>query len=147
MTYQLAQLNLARFTLPAEHPDNADFINNLDRINAIAEEQPGFVWRLKGEGNSAIDLHAFDDPNIATNMSVWNDVESLFAFVYRNAAHQSILRRRREWFDKMDFYIVLWWIEAGHIPTLAEAKTRLELLRSQGPTAEAFTFKQIFPVN
>ena len=145
MSYHLAQLNIARFRLPAEHPVNADFMNSLDRVNAIADEQPGFVWRLVGEGNNAIDLNPFDDPNIAINMSVWEDLESLAAFAYRNDAHREIMRRRREWFEQMEFYLVLWWVKEGVTPSVEEAKARLELLRAKGPTADAFTFKQPFP--
>ena len=141
MDYQLAQLNIARFRLPQEDPVNADFVNNLDRVNAIADQQPGFVWRLVGEGNNALDIHAFDDQHVASNLSVWNDVESLEAFVFSNEAHRDILRRRREWFDKLEFYLVLWWVSAGHRPDLEEAKGRLECLQENGPTAEAFTFR------
>ena len=144
-TFQLAQLNIARFQLPQEDPVNADFVNNLDRINAIAEQQPGFVWRFTGEGNNALDVQAFDDPNIASNLSVWSDLNSLSAFVYGNDAHRDILRRRREWFDKLEFYLVLWWVEDGHRPDLVEARSRLDLYRSKGATADAFTFRQAFP--
>ena len=145
MTYHLAQLNVARFRVPADHPVNADFVSNLDRVNAIAESQPGFVWRLIGEGNDALDLKAFDDPNVAVNMSVWTDLESLAAFAYRNEDHRAIMRRRREWFEQMEFHLVLWWVAAGCRPTMDEAKIRLDLLRRKGPTADAFTFKEPFP--
>ncbi len=145
MNYHLAQLNIARFMKPAEHPDNADFVNNLDRVNAIAELQPGFIWRLVGDGNDALDIQAFDDPNIAVNMSVWTSMESLAAFVYRNEAHLAIMRRRREWFEKTKFHLVLWWVEAGHIPTLIEAKERLNALIADGPSERAFTFRKPYP--
>ena len=145
MKHHLAQLNVARFREPADHPVNADFVNNLDRVNAIAETQPGFIWRLVGDGNDALDVQAFEDPNIAVNMSVWADLESLAAFAYRNADHRAIMRRRREWFEQMEFYLVLWWVAEGHRPTMEEAKKRLELLRRKGPTVDAFTFKQPFP--
>lgn len=145
MKYELAQLNVARFAKPAEHPDNADFVANLDRVNAIAETQAGFVWRLVGDGNDALDIHAFDDPNIAVNMSVWADLESLMDFVYRNEAHLGIMRRRREWFERTEFHLVLWWVEKGFFPTLDEAKQRLNILRTEGPCEQAFTFRQPFP--
>lgn len=144
MQYQLAQINIAKFRLPPNDPVNADFIANLDPVNATAEAQPGFVWRHKGDGNDALDIHAFDDPMIAVNMSVWTDIESLVAFVYRNEEHIKIMRRRKEWFDRVEVYQALWWIEAGRIPTLEEAKLRLELLRLNGPTYCAFTFKNAF---
>ncbi len=145
MNYQLAELNIARFKLPMDHPDNAEFINSLDRVNAIAEEQPGFIWRLTGEGNDAMDIQAFDDPNIASNLSVWSGKDSLMSFVYRNNEHKKIMARRREWFDKMDFYVVLWWVKSGHNPTLEEAKKRLDILRANGATDNAFTFSKPFP--
>lgn len=144
MNYHLAELNVAQFMLPMEHPNNIEFIDNLDRVNAIAESQPGFVWRLTGDGNDATDLQAFENPNIISNMSVWSDMESLVKFVYRNSAHQKIMRRKREWFEKINFHMVLWWIEAGHEPTLNEALQRLELFRLQGASSEAFSFRQPF---
>lgn len=145
MKYQLAQVNVAKFRLPQDHPVNSDFVNNLDRVNAIAEFQPGFVWRFTGSGNSALDIQAFEDPNIAINMSTWTDLKSLVNFVYRNKEHTDIMRRRREWFEKMDFYMALWWVEQDRRPTVEEAKIRLELLRRNGPTYSAFTFKQPYP--
>jgi len=127
-----------------DHPVNLTFVNSLDRINAIAEAQQGFVWRLTGDGNNALDIQVFEDPDIAVNMSVWTDMESLASFVYRNREHAQIMRRRREWFDKIDFYLVLWWIEAGHIPTVDEAIDRLNFLKANGPTRKAFTFSNPF---
>jgi hypothetical protein len=145
MAYHLAQLNVARFRVPQEDPVNADFMNALDRVNAIAEEQPGFVWRLTGEGNDATDVRAFDDPQVAVNLSVWTDLDALSDFVYRNEAHLGIMRRRREWFDRMEAHMVLWWVEAGHEPAMPEALQRLECLRESGPTPQAFTFREAFP--
>lgn len=144
MQYQLAQLNIAKFHLPKEHPNNLGFMNSLDRINAIAELQPGFVWRLVGEGDDATDIQAFDDPHMIINMSVWADQESLFDFVYRNASHKEIMRQRKDWFDKMQFHLVLWWVEEGHQPSLQEAKTRFNMLTENGPSADAFTFAKPF---
>ncbi|MEM7378233.1 MAG: DUF3291 domain-containing protein [Pseudomonadota bacterium] len=144
MAYELAQLNLARFRVPVDDPVNADFVNNLDRVNAEAESQPGFVWRLTGEGNNATDLQAFDDPLIIVNLSVWSDIGALVDYVYRNPVHTDIMRRRKEWFDRIDFHLALWWVEAGHHPSVAESKLRLELLRCCGPTEAAFTFKHAY---
>jgi len=145
MDFHLAQLNVARFKLPQAHPHNADFVNGLDRVNAIAETQPGFVWRFTGDGNDALDVQAFDDPNIAVNLSVWTDLDALSDFVYRNEEHLGIMRRRREWFDRMEFHLVLWWVKAGHVPTLDEAKQKLEILVKQGPSGDAFTFRRPYP--
>jgi len=142
MQYQIAQVNVARFRVPQHHPANADFVSNLDRVNAIAEAQPGFVWRFTGSGNDALDIQAFDDPDIIVNMSVWSDIKSLVNFVYRNKDHREIMRRRKAWFDKLDVHMVLWWIEKDRLLTVEEARIRLQLLRSNGPSYSAFTFKQ-----
>ncbi len=144
MAYHLAQLNIARFHLPKEHPINKDFVDNLDRVNAIAERQEGFIWRLVGDGDNATDIQAFDDPKMIVNMSVWASMESLSAFVYRNKEHRSIMRRREEWFEEIEFYLVLWWVKTSHTPSLKEAKEKLTLLQENGPSANAFTFKAPF---
>lgn len=145
MPYHLAQINIARFRRPMEHPVNADFVNALDRVNAIAEGQPGFVWRLTGDGNDALDVRVYDDPEVAMNMSVWESLDALAQFVYRTPEHRDFMRRRKEWFEAIDIYMALWWVPAGHFPTPEEGKARLALLAQNGPTAQAFTFKQPFP--
>jgi hypothetical protein len=145
MSHQLAEINIARFRLPVTDPVNAEFVANLDRVNALAEAQPGFVWRLTGDGNSAIDLRAYEDPNIIVNMSVWSNMDALAAFVYRNEGHREIMRRRREWFDKMDFHLALWWVPAGHVPTIAEGRSKIEILSQLGPSPQAFLFNRPFP--
>ena len=145
MTYHLAQINIARFRLPAEDPANAEFIAALDRVNTIADVQAGFVWRLKGEANNALEFKAFDDPNLVVNMSVWRDMDALAAFVYRNSAHREIMRRRREWLTAIEISLALWWVPAGIVPTVEEGCVRLETLTRIGPSPEAFTFKSPFP--
>ena len=143
-SYHLAQLNIARMKFPAESPGMADFMNNLDRFNALAEQSPGFVWRLQSDDGNATSI-SFFGPDILNNLSVWKDAQSLHDYVYRTA-HAQIMSRRKEWFERFeDSYSVLWWIAAGAIPTLEEGNERLEMLKVQGPTAEAFTFKQVFP--
>ena len=145
MNFHLAQVNIARFRLPADDPANADFMNALDDVNAVADASPGFVWRLQGDGDSAVDVKAYDDPNVIINMSVWESLEHLAAFAYRNRDHRAIMRRRREWFEVMEISLALWWIEAGTTPSVADAVRRLEILRRKGPTPAAFTFKAPFP--
>ena len=141
--YQLAQLNIASMKAPLDSPELKDFVDNLDRINALAESSPGFAWRLKGDGNDATSLRPLGD-NVLVNMSVWRDVEALKAYVY-GTAHSQIMRRRREWFTRMkEAYLALWWVPAGHEPTVAEAVAKLEHLRKHGPSAEAFTFGEAF---
>jgi Domain of unknown function (DUF3291) len=143
-TFELAQLNIAHMRTPIDAPEMADFVANLDRINALAEAAPGFVWRLQSEDGNATALRPFGDSTLV-NLSVWADVEALNAYVYKSL-HVEIMKRRKEWFDRMeDAYMVLWWVPAGHRPAEAEAMERLQMLRAKGPTQNAFTFKTNFP--
>lgn len=142
--YQLAQINIAALKAPLDSPELKDFVDNLDLVNSLAEGSEGFVWRLTGDGNDATSLRPFGD-DIIVNMSVWRDVDSLRQFAYGNPKHIEILKRKREWFSRMkDAYMVLWWVPAGHRPTVQEAAQRLDLLRQKGPTAEAFHFGEAF---
>jgi hypothetical protein len=142
--FQLAQLNIATMKAPLDSPPMADFVASLDRINALAEAAPGFVWRLQTEEGDATALRPLGD-DVLVNMSVWRDVASLNDYVYRTA-HVEVMRRRKQWFERMrDAYVVLWWVPTGHRPTIEEAKQHLELLREKGPTARAFTFRTAFP--
>ena len=143
--WHLAQVNIGRLIAPQGDPRVAPFFEALDRINALAEASPGFVWRLKGEGNDATDLQPTPDPLVIPNMSVWEDAESLFAFVYRSA-HTPVMARRRDYFARFDgAYQALWWIPAGSIPTVEDAMAKLWLLDRYGPCPQAFTFKVRFP--
>jgi hypothetical protein len=141
--YELAQLNIALMKEPLESPRMADFVANLDRINALAEDSPGFVWRLKTDDGNATALRPLGEETLV-NVSVWKDVASLNKYVYQSA-HVEIMRRRKEWFERMrEAWVVLWWIPQGHRPTVSEAIARLELLRANGPSRDAFTFRRAF---
>jgi hypothetical protein len=142
--YELAQLNIGIMKEPLESPGMADFVANLDRINALAEASPGFVWRMQTDEGDATALRPMGDDTLV-NMSVWRDVESLNHYVFKTA-HVEIMRRRREWFERMhEAATVLWWVRKGHRPDMTEAAEKLQLLRAQGPTEHAFTFRQAFP--
>jgi len=144
-SYELAQLNIGIIRGPMDSPIMAEFAANLERINALADSSPGFVWRLQTEAGDATAIRPFGDQNVLVNMSVWSDVDSLRRFVYRSA-HADILKRRHEWFERMNEAIfVLWWVPHGHRPSIEEAIARLELLREKGAHAHAFTFRQTFP--
>lgn len=143
--WHIAQLNVGRAVDDVDSPQLADFMSNLDRINALAEESPGFVWRLQSDEGNATDIQVADDPRFIINLSVWETPETLFEFVYKTA-HTKIMARRREWFEKPTLaHQVLWWIPAGHIPTPEEALAKLAVLDRLGPTLSAFTFKERFP--
>jgi hypothetical protein len=141
----IAQMNVATILYETDDPRMADFMNNLDRVNALAEASPGFVWRLTGDGNNATDIRPAENPLFLVNMSVWSSIAALFDFVYRSD-HRGFMLRRREWFDKPEGpYQVLWWVPEGHIPTVEEGLARLRHLTEHGPTPHAFTFKTVFP--
>ncbi|WP_148864005.1 DUF3291 domain-containing protein [Marinobacter fonticola] len=143
-SFHLAQLNIAQLSAPIDSPQLADFVNNLDRINTLADDAPGFVWRLQTEEGDATSIDYFG-PEVITNMSVWENVDALHDYVYRTA-HIEVLRRKKEWFEKMrGSHMVLWWIPAGHRPTLPQADARLRYLRKYGSSPDAFTFKQAYP--
>ena len=141
--YHLAQLNIASMKEPLESPGMADFVNNLARINALAEASPGYVWRLQDEAGDATAIRPFGD-EVLVNLSLWRDVQSLSDYVYKSA-HTEMLKRRREWFAKVEqAHMVLWWVPAGHRPSVEEAAARLAHLRAHGATAHAFSFRQAF---
>ncbi len=140
----LAEINVARLRYPLEDPRVADFVDNLDAINALAERSPGFLWRLKDDTGNATHISAFDDPLVIVNLSVWDSVEALHAFAYKTV-HRRFVQRRNEWFDLFDGpYLALWWVEPGAWPDAAEGRRRLAHLDAVGPTAWAFTFRNLF---
>ena len=138
----LAQLNIAEALNSMESDVMADFVANIDRINKLAEQSKGFVWRLTDEdGQNSYYMQLFETEFILTNMSVWESPDDLFQYVY-NSGHVEIFRRRKEWFGKLGkAHMVMWYIEKGHIPSIEEAKERLEYLREHGESPYAFTFK------
>jgi hypothetical protein len=143
--YHLAQYNIARLLEPLDTLRLADFVAALDPLNRLAEQSPGFVWRHQtAQGNSTA-VRVRGDPMIIINFSVWESVESLFEYAY-HSEHVEMFRRRREFFEHADLpYLVLWWVPAGHEPSVEEADARLDCLRENGPTPSAFTFKSRFP--
>ena len=143
--FHLAQVNIGRLRAPLEDPIMEGFRPQLDPINALADRSPGFVWRLQTEDGNATAIRPFEDERMAINMSVWESLEALQQFVYRSA-HVGPLRDRTQWFEPIEGPILaLWWIPAGHIPTVAEAQERLEHLKERGPSPYAFTFRAPFP--
>ena len=151
MDYVIAQVNVGRLVAPLNSTQLAGFVAQLDPVNAVADGAPGFLWRLQTEDGNATALRAFEadadgaDGGILVNMSVWATVEALADYVYGDA-HLAVLRRRREWFERMTVaYTALWWIPRGHVPTIAEAEDRVRHLREHGPTPQAFTLRQHFP--
>lgn len=142
--YHLAQINVARALAPLDDPLLAGFVERLDEINALADGAPGFVWRLQSDSGNATDIMASDDPQLIVNMSVWENLDSLFGYVYRSD-HLQVMSQRRRWFEKpRGAFMALWWLPAGRLPSLEEGLARLDQLDLKGPSVEAFTFKTPF---
>lgn len=143
MTFQIAQVNIARMKAPLESAVMAGFVARLAEINALADGSAGFVWRLQTDAGDATYLRPYDDDRILFNLSVWESVDALKSYVYKTA-HAELLRDRRSWFEHFaGAYVALWWVPAGHVPGVDEAKQRLAHLDEHGPSQFAFTFKTL----
>jgi len=143
-SYQLAQFNIALGMAGLNDPLMKEFVDNLDVVNSQADGSPGFIWRLQSESGSAVDIDAYENSFIIVNMSVWESVESLKEFTYRNKFHAYVFQKRKDWFTDEGSGMVLWWIPEGHIPTIDEGKERLDHLKKHGPSVHAFNFKNPF---
>jgi hypothetical protein len=140
----LAELNIGKFKYPTTDPRMAGFMDNLDRVNALAERSPGFVWRLKGDNNNATDFRVGDD--YAVNMSVWETPDALENYVFKTV-HVQFYKKRQEWFNLMEKpHMVFWWVEEGHQPTLQEAMDRLEHYEKNGASDQAFGWAEVIDV-
>ena len=144
--YHLAQYNIATALYDLDDPHMEGFMGCLDEINALAEQASGFIWRLQSESGNATDIKVYEDPRVVVNMSVWQDVDSLFEYTY-HSDHVRVFADRRSWFHghQKQAALVLWWIPAGHRPDALEGKQRLAHLQEHGPSPEAFTIKKRFP--
>lgn len=143
--WHIAQVNVALPRAPLESPALAQFVALLDPINTLADHSPGFVWRLQDDSGDATSIRAFDDERLIINMSVWESIEALWRFVY-DSGHLDVMRRRREWFIRLaEAHLCLWWVPAGDIPSIAEARRRVDHLHEHGLTEGAFSFKRRFP--
>ncbi|MEL6955252.1 MAG: DUF3291 domain-containing protein [Pseudomonadota bacterium] len=140
----LAQVNIGRVLGGPDDPRMTDFFDNLRRINELAERMPGFVWRLQDEtGDGAMALHWPGDPTMNVNMSVWEDDATLARFVFQTV-HQSFYARKHDFFEMPDKpTVALWWVDVGHVPTIDEAKERLDHLIANGPSDFSFTWADL----
>ncbi|MEM9209251.1 MAG: DUF3291 domain-containing protein [Pseudomonadota bacterium] len=143
--WHVAQINVGTTLFETDDERLEGFMSRLDAVNALADESPGFVWRLQSDSGNATDIDVGGDPLFIVNMSVWDSIDALFEFVYKTA-HRDVMIRRREWFQRpKGAYQALWWVPAGHVPTPEEGLERLARLNEHGPGEEAFTFQKSFP--
>lgn len=141
----IAQVNIGRVRAPLDHEVMQEFVARLGEINALADAAPGFVWRLKSEEGPSSYLQPYEDERLLLNMSVWESVDALKHYVYKTA-HAEVLRNRQQWFEKFEgVFQALWWVPAGHVPSIDEAKKRLAHLEAHGPSQFAFTFRTLMP--
>ena len=144
-TFHLAQINVAQAKADMDSDLMQGFVSRLDEINTLAESAEGFIWRLQEDSGSATAIRVFDDPLLLINMSVWANLEALKHYVYKSL-HVELIKDREVWFNKMgESHQALWWIPAGHIPSTEEARKKLEYIRKNGPSADAFTFAKPYP--
>src|SRR5215218_8570352 len=122
-----------------DDPRVAEFMDALERVNAIADAAPGFVWRLQTNSGNATDIQIFPNPLTLVNMSVWESIEALKDYVYRSD-HVAFFRRRAEWFEPDAKRVALWCVPAGDLPELDDAVRRVEFFERNGPTPYAFGF-------
>ena len=143
--WHLAVVNIAKPNYGLESAEMAEFMDNLDRINSIGDNSPGAVWRYEDESGAATDTRVFEDPNLLINYTIWESVEALKDYVY-TGDHLDFFKRRSLWFqDVTDLpSLVMWWVPAGTIPGIEEARDKVEYLAEHGPTADAFTFAKRF---
>ncbi|SDJ39792.1 DUF3291 domain-containing protein [Streptomyces indicus] len=143
--YHLAQVNVGRLQAPLDSAQLKDFTEGLVPVNAVADRSDGFVWRLQDESGDATDFRILGDPELLINLSVWRDVDALNTFMY-SGRHRELLKRRREFFHRLEEAVTaLWWVPAGHLPSVEEAGERLLHLREHGPSAYAFSLRRSFP--
>lgn len=138
----LAEFNIARIRYPLDDPRMREFVDNVDRVNRLADKLPGFVWRLQDESGHAMDMRVYDDPAILPNLTVWESAEALERFVFKTA-HGRFFDRRRDWFEQPEPTLSMWWVPAGHRPSLTEGCARLDHLRRHGPTDHAFGWESL----
>ncbi|MBT8141343.1 MAG: DUF3291 domain-containing protein [Gammaproteobacteria bacterium] len=143
-SFHLAQINIAHAKADMESSLMQGFVERLDEINALADQSPGFVWRLQDDEGNATSIQAFSDPKVIVNLSVWENIDALKTFVYQTA-HLELLQNKQSWFDHaFEAHLALWWVPVGHIPDLTEGKNRLRLLQQLGPGSGAFSFAKPF---
>lgn len=151
-TWHLSQANIAQMRGNAQSSVMAGLVARIEEMNGLAESSEGFVWRQPGDEVTDDELLAFQDHHspfevdrVFYNMSVWESIEALRGYIYETA-HAEMLRAKHEWIEDSDeTALVLWWVPAGSIPTIADSARRWQKLRAEGSTEFAFTMSRLFP--
>jgi len=138
----LAQFNIARIRYPLDDPRMAEFVDNVKRVNALAEQIDGFVWRLQDASGHAMNMTVYDDPTILPNLTLWENAAALERFVWQTL-HGRFYRRREDWFEPIATPLVMWWVKAGERPDMAEGVRRRDHLIAHGPSDDAFGWESL----
>jgi hypothetical protein len=138
----LAEFNIARVRYPLDDPRMAEFVDNVERVNKLAEQIDGFVWRLKDDSGHAMNMRVYDDPSILPNLTLWENAQALERFIWQTV-HGRFYRRRETWFARMETPLVMWWVEAGERPDMAEGVRRRDHLMAHGPSDDAFGWESL----
>lgn len=144
--YQLAEINIAKMKgVNIGDPIMKEFVDNLEKVNEIAENSDGFVWRLKDEDNNATNFNPYNDEQIIVNYSIWENIETLEHYMYKTF-HSEFLKRRKEWFQTFgQVSTAMWWVKKGEIPDITEAMEKLDYLQKNGASEIVFNFRQKYP--
>ncbi len=141
-TRHLAEFNVARIRYPLDDPRMAEFVDNVDRVNKLAEKIEGFVWRLQDHSGHAMNMRVYDDPTILPNLTLWCDTAGLERFIWQTL-HGRFYRRRETWFVPMETPLVMWWVAAGERPDMAEGVRRRDHLIAHGASDYAFGWESL----
>ena len=152
---KLAFMTIAVLIAEVDDPRIQGFLDRVENNNKNAENSEGFIGRAitdpeTGESNwgkrtmpKVYQRDEYLNKRVMT-LSLWDDLESVFAFSYYGS-HGESLQHRYEWFVKSDLPIyVAYWVADGERPTWEQACERLDRLAAEGPTPEAFNFKNAF---
>ncbi|WP_137939932.1 DUF3291 domain-containing protein [Chitinivorax sp. B] len=142
--FHLAQVNIAKTKAPMNDPSMQGYVEQITHLNHLADQSPGFIWRLQSDEGDATAIRLFDDPLIMINLSVWTSLDALTKYVYQGD-HLQAVKQRKQWFEPQTSpRLALWWLPAGELPTPGQAKDKLMQLATQGATQTAFTFAHPF---
>ena len=147
----LAFMTMGLLHEPWGSPRVEGFQQRIPATFARAATSDGNLAIIEDDGNLAAAWAAVgmfdaseDQPRRAETLSVWADLESVFAFAY-HGVHAEAIGHRKDWFEHGPWpAYVAWWVPDGHRPTWAEACGRYARLHREGPSPAAFDFKQSF---
>lgn len=140
---ELAQCNVALPKAPLDDPVMAGFVKAIDDVNWLADNSPGFLWRLLPQ-HGHVTFGPLEGDEVIVTLSVWMDFQALQRYVYRTA-HGLFMGQRRRWFVPMGgLTTAIWWVADGERPALEEGLARLGYLRVKGPTPQAFSLRRQF---